>query len=104
MAEVSKVKIIRFLTGQEIIAEVISITDEFIKVKNPVGIQIVPSQKNPSQPSVGLFNWIPFSDDKEVNINKNLVVIQINPTVEFLNQYNTMVGGLIIPDNKLIKA
>lgn len=104
MAAIKSVKLIRFLTGQEIIAEVLGYTENQIKVKNPVGIQLVPSQGNPSQPTVGLFNWIPFSDDKEIGINRDLVVIEINPTVEFLNQYNTMVGGLIVPDNKLIKA
>lgn len=105
MAEVKKVKLIRFLTGQEIIAEVVNGNHEHhIVIKNPVGVQVIPSQNNPSQPTVGLFNWTPFSDDKEFTIRADLILVMMNPVIDFINQYNTMLGGLVVPEtSKLIK-
>ena len=99
----NNVKLIRFLTGEEIMAEVLEDAYETIKIKNAVRIVMFPNQADPKNPQVGLAPYLQFSDDKELTINKNCVITIATPVSEFLNQYNSIHGGIQIPTSKLIK-
>jgi len=97
------VKLIRFLGGEEAMAEVLSDNGSTLEVKNAVRIVVFPNQADPKNPQVGLAPFLQFSDDKEIVINKDLVVTIATPVSEFLNQYNSIHGGIQIPTSKLIK-
>ena len=81
----TNLKLIRML-GEEVIAEVISETDTTITVKNAVRIVVIPDQMNPKSPQVGLAPFLQFSDQKELVINKNLVITTATPLTDFVNQ------------------
>jgi hypothetical protein len=102
MANAENVKIIRLLSGEEIMAEVVSDNGTVLSVKNPLRIVVVPSKGDPSAPSVGLAPFMQFSEDKDLTLNKNCVITTATPMKEFVNQYNTVFGGIVVPDSKLI--
>lgn len=98
----NNVKLIKFLGGEEIVAEVVSETDNTIEVKNAVRIVVIPDQLNPKSPQVGLAPYLQFSDTRELTFNRNLVVTTAVPLTDFLNQYNSLFGGIQIPNSKII--
>lgn len=102
MANVKELKIIRMLTGEELIAEVIADGVQTIKVRNALRIVLMPSRNDPNNPTVGLAPYLQFSEDKELTLNKNCVITLATPIDEFVNQYNTTFGGLVVPNSKLI--
>ena len=97
----TNLKLIRML-GEEVIAEVISETDTTITVKNAVRIVVIPDQMNPKSPQVGLAPFLQFSDQKELVINKSLVITTATPLTDFVNQYNSLFGGIQVPTSKII--
>ena len=102
MANVENLKIIRMLTGEEIIAEVLEDVYETIKVKNPLRIVVMPSKTDPNAPTVGLAPYIQFSDEKELTLNRYHVTTVATPVADFVNQYNSVFGGLVVPNSKII--
>ena len=98
----NNVKLIKFLGGEEIVAEVVSETENTLEVKNAVRIVVIPDQLNPKSPQVGLAPYLQFSDTRELSFNRNLVVTTAVPLTDFLNQYNSLFGGIQIPNSKII--
>jgi hypothetical protein len=105
MANVENLKIVHLLSGEQIIAESISESTHELKVKNAVRIVVVPNKTDPSVPSVGFAPFIQFTDDKELTLNKNCVITIVTPMKEFVNQYNSLFGGIVVPETsgKIIK-
>ena len=98
----ANVKLIRFL-GEEVLAEIVSDTYETMVIRNAVRIVMFPNQVDPKNPQVGLAPFLQFSEQKDLTINKSLVITVAEPLKEFLNQYNSIHGGVLIPESKLIK-
>ena len=102
MANVEKLKIIRLLSGEEIIAEVTSDSGTVVTIKNALRIVVMPNKADPNTPSVGLAPFVQFTDEKELTLNKNCVITTATPVADFVNQYNSVFGGLVVPNSKLI--
>ena len=98
----SKVTLIKFLGGEEVLAEVVSDSGTSISVKNAVRIVVIPDQLNPKTPQVGLAPYLQFSEDKDLTFNKNLIVTTATPVTEFINQYNSLFGGIQLATSKII--
>lgn len=96
------IKLLRLITGERILSEVKSHEkyDNIIILVNPVRVMVVPSRTDPKTPSVGLAPFDEFTDDKEVMINDDKVLYIVEPITEFINQYNSMFGGIIVPEKK----
>jgi hypothetical protein len=62
----------------------------------------MPNKVDPKTPNVGFAPWAEFSDDKTFTIDKSHIIAIINPIKEFINQYNSMFGGLVVPSSNLI--
>lgn len=98
----SNVTLIKFLGGEEILAEVVSENVTSINVKNAVRIVVIPDQLNPKSPQVGLAPYLQFSEDKELTFNRSLVVTTATPLTDFINQYNSLFGGIQLATSKII--
>ena len=94
-------KIIKLVTGDDLLAEVVENTIATVSFKNPVRIVVVPT-KDPRTPSVGFAAWGEFSDDKDFTVDKTNILCIMAPIKEFVNQYNTMFGGIVAASSKLI--
>ncbi len=97
------IKLIRLLNGEEIIAKIMPSTNDIVRMENPIRIVVMPNKIDPKTPNVGFAPWVEFSDDKIFEVQKSHVLCIINPIKEFINQYNSMFGGLVLPPSGLIK-
>lgn len=97
----ANIKVIRLL-GEELLGEILDENDKTITVKNVVRIIVLPNKADPKNPSVAFAPFCEWSGEKEVILNKSLVLTTMTPVSEFVNQYNTTFGGLVVPDSKLI--
>lgn len=95
-------KLVRLFTGEDIMGEVFEISDKSVKIKNPVRVVVIPSKSEPDKPGVAFAPYTHWSKDKEVEIYMHVVMSIMNPITEFINQYNSTFGGIVIADNKLI--
>lgn len=98
MADATKIKILKLITGEEILGELLDLNFT-VQVKNPVRIVVLPNKIDPKTPSVGFAPWAEFSDQKTFTLDKNHVLCIIDPINEFINQYNGMFGGLVLPSS-----
>ena len=97
------VKILKLITGDELLGEVIDYhIDDTILLKNPVRIVVMPNKIDPKTPNIGFAPWAEFTDDKTFVLDKSHILAIMNPIKEFVNQYNSMFGGLVLPTGNLI--
>jgi hypothetical protein len=99
----ANLKLIRLISGEELMAEVTAETDTDISIKNPVRVVLMPNKVDPKTPTVGFAPWVEFSEEKDFTIYKAHVIVTMKPVQEFINQYNSMFGGIVsVPTTKLI--
>ena len=89
------VKLIRIITGEEIIAEVVSETDDTITVQNALVVL-------PTNTGVGFAPWATVIDKEnpEITVSRNHIVY-IVPVEDVSGRYNEMFGSkLVMPESK----
>lgn len=98
----TNIKLLKLINGEELVSEIINDDGSTVKIKNPVRIIMMPSKADPKTPSVGLAPWAEFSEDKEIVLDKSHILCMMKPIREFINQYNSIFGGIVLPSSKLI--
>jgi hypothetical protein len=92
------VKLLRILTGEEVIAEVLSETEETITVQN--GLVVLPTNNG-----VGFAPWatVISKEKPEIEISKKHIVYKVEVQEDLCKKYNEMFGSkLITPNDKKI--
>ena len=93
------VKLIRIVTGEEIIAELVSEEDTTIVVKN--GLVVIPSAQG-----VGFAPWatIISKEKPEITLDKRNLIYIVDLDEEVTKKYNEMFGSKLVtpPSKKLI--
>lgn len=102
MANTENLMLLRLSTGEEIMAEIVVHDDKIYQLKNPVRVVVVPSKSDPNNPSVAFAPFMQWSDDKELTLNASHVMLTATPITEFVNQYNGMFGGIVVPKTGII--
>ena len=90
------IKLIRLITGEEIIAEVVDWKNGILTVKN--GLTIIPHQDQ-----VGFAPWatVISKENPEITISKTHLVYVAEVQEDVCKKYNEMFGSkLITPDSK----
>tara|TARA_B100000900_G_scaffold24234_1_gene18862 strand:+ start:170 stop:463 length:294 start_codon:yes stop_codon:yes gene_type:complete len=90
------VKLIRIVTGEEIIAELVSENAAEVTVKN--GLVVIPNAQG-----VGFAQWATVIDPDrpEVTMSRNHIVYIVEVQEDVCKKYNQMFGSkLITPDSK----
>lgn len=96
----SNVKCVKLTTNEDIICEY-SVSEDVVKMTNPVQVSMVPTRTG--EPNFGFIPFPLVSNDKELYINTRNVMFVCDPAEEFLNQYNQIFGsGIVTPSKKLI--
>lgn len=92
----SEVKIIKFLSSQEIIAKIVETTATEIVVQSPLAIQ--PIRSGESSMSLGLmpFTWAGNNNDS-IALNKAHVLCVMEAEAELRTQYLAALSGIAIP-------
>jgi hypothetical protein len=94
------IKIIKMVSGDEIICECIE-EESYIVMKNPHQISMVPSHSG--QPAFGLLPYPISSNDKEIKVKQEFVILVCNPIEDFVVQYKSITGvGIMIPHKDII--
>jgi hypothetical protein len=91
------IKLIRLITGEEIIATIISSEFGVVKFENPIRIVVIPGKSTPNNPTIGFAPWAEFTDDKEFTIDKNHVLAIMEPIKQFVDQYKSTFSKIIQP-------
>lgn len=98
------VKVLKLITGEEILGEIESESETEYVVISPVGISIVRNRDN--QPSVGFSPFPLHSDQKKgdtVCLAKKHVVYCYVPAEDFISNYIKVFGsGIITPSQQII--
>ena len=89
------VKLIRVVTGEEIVAEVVSETDDTITVQN--GLVVLPTNNG-----VGFAPWatVVSKDDPEITVSRNHLVYVAEVQEDVSSKYKEMFGNIITPAEK----
>jgi len=90
------VKLIRIITGEEIVAEVLSETDDTITVQN--GLVVLPTAQ-----SVGFAPWatVISKENPEITVRKTHIVYVAEVQEDVAKKYNEMFGSkLVMPESK----
>ena len=89
------VKLIRVVTGEEIVAEVVSETDDTITVKN--GLVVLPTGQ-----SIGFAPWatVISKEEPEITMSRKHVVYVAEVQDSVSKKYKEMFGNIITPDEK----
>ena len=90
------VKLIRITTGEEVVAELVSETDDKITVKN--GLVVLPNAQ-----AVGFAPWatVISKENPEITLSKTHLVYVAEVQEDVCKKYNEMFGSkLITPDSK----
>ena len=98
----TEIVLIRLLNGIELLGE-ISYGDkdgDTVLVKKPVRVVVMPSQTNPSNPTVGFAPWCEFTTDEIVEFRNDHVLATMTPIPEFVAQYKRATSSVILPDNQ----
>jgi hypothetical protein len=90
------VRLFRIVTGEEVVAELVSETDSTVTVKN--GLVVIPQAQN-----VGFAPWatVISRDSPEITLSRNHVVYVAELDSSVKKKYNDLYGSkLITPDDK----
>jgi hypothetical protein len=89
------VKLIRVVTGEEIVAEVVSETDDTITVQNALAVL-------PTNSGVGFAPWatVVSKDDPEITVSRNHLVYIAEVQEDVSSKYKEMFGNIITPAEK----
>ncbi len=86
------VKLIRLVSGEEIISKVVDSTNG-CTIKQPA--IILPA----GQGRLALVPWLPYAETDQMTIPEKVIAFMVDPKSDLVNEYNRLTSGLIVPDN-----
>tara|TARA_B100001059_G_scaffold136616_1_gene136952 strand:- start:3149 stop:3442 length:294 start_codon:yes stop_codon:yes gene_type:complete len=89
-------KLIRIMTGEEVVAELVSETEDSITIKN--GLVVIPQAQN-----VGFAPWatVISKENPEITVSKSHVIYMVEVDESVRIKYNEIFGSkLVTPDEK----
>jgi len=86
------IKIVKLITGEELIADV-TVNGNIMTLSKPCALQMVPSRKDPDQPMMGMFPYAAYTEDHCIDVDIDKIVWDANPIKELYNQYNSAFGS-----------
>lgn len=90
------IKLVYLLTGEQLLAEVLSDEVMNLELKNPLRVGIVSDKQG--QPALGIDSFMPLSDpDELIEIRQSAVVAVANPPQQLIDTYKSKFGQLITP-------
>jgi|TARA_Y100000015_G_scaffold21042_1_gene20448 hypothetical protein len=92
------VKLIRMISGEEIVAEVVDFSNGILTVKNALVVI-------PQQGQVGFMPWATVIDPErpEIGLDMKHVIYSVEVTPDVVSQYAKIFGSnIVLPEKKLI--
>lgn len=95
------IKLIRLLSGEELLAVIADVGSDNIVAKDAVLVQSIPDELNQNI-RVAFVPFMPFSKDDDYTISKAVIVCMADPVDEMVEQYKRSTSQIVTPDNKLV--
>lgn len=94
------VKNIRFISGENVICDLLEDTGDSIKIQDA----IVAMPVNEDGTQLGFAPWAPLQDPDidELEVNRNMVMYITDPAPNLVQQYQSMFNKIVAPEKKLI--
>ena len=93
------VKAAKLVTSEEVIGEVVTETEKFLTLKNPVVVAL--QQTNDGRMAMGFLPFMPYIREPiTISLDKVLVLEEVDESMK--NQYNSVFGGIVTPPKTLI--
>jgi len=93
-------RILRLLTGEEILGDILEETDTHYKVKNPCSIGLAMGESG--KPALNMQPMLMLADQKVVSIKKDHVTFDVSVAIEIKSKYNEFFGSGIVLAKKSI--
>ena len=92
--------IVKLSNGENLICTVICDTDKHIEIESPLKMETISRvTKTGIVESLSLGKWVqPFSDQKTISLNKNLVIINLPVTIGFEKYYEYVLKKMDLGD------
>jgi hypothetical protein len=96
----SKIRILRLLTSEEVLAEVIEETPDSYTVKNPclIGLTMNPG----GTPGLNIQRMLMFSEQTVVSLSKAHILFEVTVDMKIQTRYNEIFGNIIVPEQQKI--
>lgn len=93
------VKVVKLVTAEEVLGEVVSETEKFLTLKNPVVVAL--QQTNDGRMAMGFLPFMPYvSEPVKIPMDKVVVLEEVDDNMK--NQYNNIFGGIVVPPKQLL--
>ena len=90
---------LKLVTGEELVAEICSETENMVEFKNPVACVM---QRRQDGPALGFMPWMQASNGPFV-VSKDKILCSADVADEVKNGYNQIFGaGIVVPPQQLI--
>ena len=92
--------IVKLSNGENLICNVVSDTDKHIEIESPLKMETISRvTKTGIVESLSLGKWMqPFSDQKTISLNKNLVIINLPVTIGLEKYYEYVLKKMDLGD------
>ena len=88
------IKVVRLISSEELIGDW---NEETKTITNPV--VMIPVAKD----QLGFQPWVPYSEEEEMVLKEQHIVVVLTPDAKLKNEYNRVFGsGLVVPDENII--
>jgi hypothetical protein len=94
------IKVLKMVSGEELLAEVLQELPTSIRVKNPIVIMMQRTPNN--EVGMGFLPYLPYCESREFEFKTEHVIVAKEVDNELKNQYNKIFGGIITPSKKLL--
>ena len=96
----TKINLIKLSNGENIICNVVTDTDKHIEVESPLKMETISRvTKTGVVESLSLGKWVqPFSDQKTISLNKNILVINLPVTIGLGKYYEYVLKKMDLGD------
>ena len=98
----SDVKLVRLISGEEVVAEVDELEDGSIKLTNPVVVRMIPPETQDGEPRLVQSPLLTLSQDKEITLNSMGFVFTCTPIKQLVEHHKQMFGNIIVPEKGII--
>jgi hypothetical protein len=92
-----KVKVIKFFSNLEILAEILEQRNDFVRVKNPIIAQVMIPNDKTKNPTIGFLPFSVLSDAKEVRLETSAILCIMDPTLDAETNYKQIFSPILQP-------
>lgn len=94
----SDIRVFKSQIGEDMIGEVVNITNIWYEIKNPANIVL---QETESGVRVAIAPVMPFAKG-DIKVYFHSIAIEAEPAEALVNEYKRMFSPIVVPDSKII--